>query len=307
MSRELRPLVHIGYHKCASSWLQEVLFHPEHGYYSPWQPGVYFEELIHANPFTFDPANAILPFVEGLHQARIRNLVPVLSNEALSGNQYEPVFPAKDTADRLKLVFPEARILMVIREQGDMLFSWYKHCIRSRLSLSLHDYFDSSPPSGFAPPFRREMLEYHLLIGYYQDLFGRENVLVLPVELLRRNALGFVNAIGSMVGIPAYCQAPSAKPVNEAMGGLAVSWFRHWNRLTGADRTRMPWRRRRIDRLGTRLFWHLNRIIPQRLHSTKDEAMRLEIRTLLGDYYVSSNRRTQELTGQDLAALGYRT
>jgi hypothetical protein len=245
-------------------------------------------------------------WAEGIRQARTRNLLPVLSNEALSGNQYESVYPSKATADRLKLLFPQARILIVIREQTDMLLSWYKHYVRARLSLSLRDYLASDPPSGFAPPFRWELLEYHLLVGHYQQLFGHQNVLVLPIEKLRQGELGFANAVNSFAGVSSLDELPASRPVNKGLGGMTAGWLRHWNRLTGADRTRLAWRERWIDSLGGRIFWQLDRIIPARYQKSRDRAMIEEVNCLLGDHYARSNRQTAQMTGLDLASMGYR-
>ena len=306
MSSAFLPLVHVGYHKCASTWLQEVVFQPECGYLAPWDSGVSFDVLIHVNPFTFSPEAARRQLAEGIEQARARHLVPVLSNEALSGNQYEAVFPSKEVADRLKLIFPQARILIAIREQTDMLLSWYKHYVRARLSLSLRDYLACERSQRLAPPFRRELLEYHLLIGYYQQLFGKQMVLVLPIEELRRDGLAFVNAINSFTGAARLDKLPMSRPVNEGWGGLTVAWLRYWNKLTGADRSRLAWRTRWIDALGGRLFWQLDRIIPASVQRARDRALREEVNHLLGDHYAPSNRQTAQLTGLDLATLGYR-
>ena len=93
------PLIHIGYHKTASSWLQKVLFkNPLAGFCSPWRPGEYFAQFILANPFVFCASRARAAFEPGFREAREQGLVPVITNEALSGNQYQPQFPRKDVA-----------------------------------------------------------------------------------------------------------------------------------------------------------------------------------------------------------------
>ncbi len=50
-----RILIHIGYHKTGSTFLQKSVFsHQEFGFCYPWSRGDYFEQLILVNPFTFD-------------------------------------------------------------------------------------------------------------------------------------------------------------------------------------------------------------------------------------------------------------
>ncbi|MGB5311120.1 MAG: hypothetical protein WBN38_03550, partial [Polyangiales bacterium] len=59
------PLLHLGYHKTATTWLQNAVFSDEDlGFISPWgaQAGIAVDEFVLANPFRFNPTQARLRF-----------------------------------------------------------------------------------------------------------------------------------------------------------------------------------------------------------------------------------------------------
>ena len=110
-----RPLIHIGYPKAASTWLQQVIFKDENaGFLDPW--GVHsleaLKQFAFPNPFRFSAESARQVFEPGLQEAARKELVPVLSREALVGNPIWGHYWGKDVADRMHAVFPEAKIFI---------------------------------------------------------------------------------------------------------------------------------------------------------------------------------------------------
>ena len=70
-------------------------------------------------------------------------LSPVVSFERFSGNPFSGGYDSKEIADRLVQVFPDARVLVVVREQRSMIVSTYKQYVREGGAL---------PPSKFMLP-----------------------------------------------------------------------------------------------------------------------------------------------------------
>jgi hypothetical protein len=138
-------LVHLGYHKTATTWLQNAIFSDETlGFVSPWGPqaGVAVDEFVLANGFRFDATRARSHFEEGLAEAQTQGLVPVLSNEALCG---QPISGGRFTygkyvVERLHETFPNARILIVVREQRTSLLSHYREYIANGFSGDLAQF-----------------------------------------------------------------------------------------------------------------------------------------------------------------------
>lgn len=243
-------------------------------------------------------------------QAEREGRVPVLSQEFLAGNGYlNGGVDAREYAQRLKSTLPHARILIVIREQSSFLQSFYKMdvCYRGGF-FSLEEFLE--PRSNFSrrSQFMPRYVKYDGLISYYFDLFGRENVLVLLYELLRQQTSEFVERIAQFAGgIVTADWVPPENGINVGRSMRTVSLQRVVNRVL----TSRPENTIRIPpRLGTWLNRRFFAMLDDRVISKlgrPDERLYLErIDRLMGDYYKESNRRTQNLTGLDLARYGYK-
>src|SRR5690606_22616887 len=95
---------------------------------------------------------------------------------------------------------------MVVREQRAYLYSIYMQAVRGGSFLKPREYIvDFERTEGLSPVPRHDcvaldFVKYDGPVGYYQQLFGTENVLVLPLERLRADARGFVQAIADFAG-----------------------------------------------------------------------------------------------------------
>lgn len=127
----MRPLIHIGYHKTATTWLQRSVFVSRDAGFalagSSRDLPSYFANI---HSFAFDPTAARDKFGPRVERAEEEGLVPALSAERLSGDPHRGGFDGKLVADRLAETFPEARVLVVFREQGSMLYSLYKQYMK---------------------------------------------------------------------------------------------------------------------------------------------------------------------------------
>ena len=198
-----RPLVHIGYHKTGTTWLQERVFKvAKAGFRSPWTPMEIAEGLILPNDLDFNFNMARKTFESGVTSPSGSGLIPVLTWERLSGTAHAGGFDSATIAQRLHGVFPEARILIVVREQRSMIYALYQQYVRDGGIATLDGYLRPRHEWEI-PQFRFEHLEYDRLARLYRKLFGSDRVLVLAFEELRVNPNGFA------ARIVAYAQAPS--------------------------------------------------------------------------------------------------
>ncbi len=82
-------LLHIGYHKTASTWLQQNFFNnPANGFYSPYKSTTLIQSLIHPRPFDFDINQCQKNLTKLFVETEPGTAMPVLSLEALSGNPH---------------------------------------------------------------------------------------------------------------------------------------------------------------------------------------------------------------------------
>ncbi|PPB82471.1 hypothetical protein LV82_00405 [Albidovulum inexpectatum] len=180
-----RLLLHIGYHKTATSWMQQRLFVPEHGYVQIARHREVWDLVVAPHGLVFDPGPMRRKIAEGMASLPAGK-VPVISSEILSGHPFYGGIGSDILAQRLKQIAPDARILISIRSQMSILKSVYMQYLSRGGTCSPETFFSGDPELGFHG-FRPEHFEYHRLVGLYQDLFGRENVHVLTQEGLARD------------------------------------------------------------------------------------------------------------------------
>lgn len=83
----MTPLLHPGYHKTGTTWMQRRLFIPEHGF-APIFDHVEIDRLIfQPGPYSYDAAS-VRALAEEKHVRIGKDLVPVISSEIMSGQPY---------------------------------------------------------------------------------------------------------------------------------------------------------------------------------------------------------------------------
>jgi hypothetical protein len=309
------PLLHIGYHKTGSRWLRFLFFgNPQTGFgwVDKTAPDHPVRRLVGARPFEFDAASSRAEFDPLLRRIEDEGLFPVVSFERFSGNPFSGGYDSKEIANRLAEVFPDARVLVVVREQRSMIVSTYKQYVREGGAL---------PPRKFMlPPVSRSMrvpwfdlrhFEYHHLLSYYRQLFGPEAVLALTYEQFVADAPAFVAEIARFAGRPLSSDVLASLQfearTNPGPPATAIAARRMLNGI-GVCTDLNP-----APLFPSPAFWRLGKRIdraalaPQRIVAREEEKLRRTVAETVGDRYVESNRRTAELIGVDLAAYGWMT
>ncbi|HEX2181585.1 MAG TPA: sulfotransferase domain-containing protein [Rubrobacteraceae bacterium] len=302
----MRPLIHIGYHKTGSTWLARHLFRDHgSGLYAAARPRALHSAFVQVNQFAFD-ADATREALEpGMREAQARDLVPVLSHERLSGNSHSGGYDSKAIADRLVATFPDARVLLVIREQTSMLVSLYKQYVKRGGAASFERYVGVPPARGPMPAFRFDFLEYHHLIGYYHSLFGAANVLTLTYELLRGEPQVFLARIGEFLGTPA--GKPETRWENVSPSAFSLDLKRHVNRYFVRDAVNPspPLAFPRANELLLAGCRKADARIPREVRARREREWHRRAEVEIGGRYAKSNSLTARLTATDLAVLGY--
>lgn len=303
-----QPLIHIGYPKAASTWLQQSLFNDEQtGFFAPWGLPSYesIEQFIIANGFRFSAKEVRQKFETGLQEAAQRNLIPVISEEFLIGHQVEGKYWGKDVADRLNSTFPEAKILMVIREQKSEILSSYRQYIRRGDAASLSRFIGvgETRKPGIGAICQLDYFEYDLAIAYYHQLFGADNVLVLPFEVLVKDPQTASQKIIEFAGANGkFTSNPIPKNVGFKAGTLMfrqqINGFCVPPETPNSPRT-LPWR------VGYKLSELVDRFLPQKYHDRAEQYYRDSIAKAVGNTFQESNKRTSHLIGINLSEIGY--
>lgn len=300
------PLIHIGYHKTGTTLLQRKVFQEVGtGFDLVGSAGDLHQAFVSVNAFAYDPDETRRSFAAKLEASEKRNLVPVLSYERLSGAPHHGSTDSRQIADRLAEAFPEARVLIVIREQLDMILSLYKTYVRMGGPASLEEYV--KPGDSRSMLLRLDYLEYHWLISYYQSLFGEKNVLVLPYEMLCTSPSVFLEQIRSFSEAQAEHEVRVSR-VNVSPSPLSLMAKRYVNKLfvrnTFNPSPLLPFR---LDNRRARsLTSQLSRSLPRKLKLVGRDRWQEFVAEFVGrKRYEESNAITEKITGLSLKDFGY--
>lgn len=189
-----RAIVHIGFHKTATSWFQSRVY-PHVTSHRLIDRDLVRSLFVSGDAFHFDPnaARATLG-------VDADPLPPLICEEELSGVLHigaASTYIAKEVAKRLHATLPDAQIVVFVRAQVDAAASWYMQYLKEGGTASPRRYFfpDEYVFPGRFMHFKQArfdffQLDYSGLIQTYDELFGPDNVHVFAYEdLVRDNAV----------------------------------------------------------------------------------------------------------------------
>lgn len=306
-----RVLLHIGFHKTGTTFLQDHVFGTSgRGFSSPWSivGGEAVEHFVLTHPARYSPDDTRNDFFAAVDALGLdEKAVPVISHEDLCGYPANYRYYGPEVATRLHATFPDAQVLIGVREQKSMLRSLWGQYVRKDGDWTLVDFFgDGVTRPGFRPICRLDHFEYPLLVNRYIELFGKDRVQVLPYELLRSDPLGYEQTVHDFcgTGLTAEVAHPAS---NVGLGAMTLSIQRWMNRFTkappqwGGDWDSLP----ASYRAKMRAVRYIERVIPSSWHAREDRKIRTFIEQVVGDTYKASNRELSEISGFDLGSLGY--
>jgi hypothetical protein len=237
----------------------------------------------------------------------------IVSHEELSGHPHgHSIVDPYVVADNFKQAFPNAKIIMIIRNQFDYLLSIYafRVAVKGQESRSLEKFLTEEGRLGLF-----DKLEYDKIIGRYAELFGKENVLVLPFELLRKDSETFVRKIIDFLKVP-FISLEGDSPVNESTKlAVVVRFWRPINfvfdAVLGFLRLIRIQKEEKYPFLGIRYkFYSFKRTVTRFMNALFRTTSLIDIAGYsdydeLVEKYSESNTRLQKLIDLDLKEFGY--
>lgn len=195
--------IHVGYPKTATSWLQEKLFSKNQqlnylgktkANYPDWLLDIHY-----LDEFSFNKKKERLKkFLREQHAKSDK--ATLISSEAFCN-----LDAVQQQAQRIKDLFHNPKIILVLRNPVDWLESFYKHKVRiGEFFLDLDDYLDFSRRPFCLhkrkPVFLTDLF-YDEVIETYQQLFGKGCLLVLRYEEFKESPNRFVKKIGEFMNV----------------------------------------------------------------------------------------------------------
>lgn len=184
-------LIHIGYPKTATTWFQRNYYPVVSDIYVPHH-NIIKENIIGPFDLDYEGRKYYQNIIEGADGKRIviceENLVGSLQNGGMQG------FHTKETGLRLKALFPDAEIVIFIRNQIEMIASAYIQYVKGGGNYSVRKYlFDKQfDYSNSRMLFSLDFFKYHHIIDFYKGLFGEDKVHVFLYEKFAENNKEFV-------------------------------------------------------------------------------------------------------------------
>ncbi|MEY3023746.1 MAG: hypothetical protein RJA16_572 [Planctomycetota bacterium] len=305
-------LLHLGLHRTGSTWLQQRVFDGRDGRPTPMVPdrAESARRIVLAREEDFDADELRRWLAERVESVRRAGGVPVLSNERFSGNPHSGWFDAQRTFDRLAEVLPEAKVLLVLREQRDLVRSLWLQYVRIGGPASLRDYL-RAPDAGDhrAPCFDPSFLRFDRLVESLDRRFGREQVLAIPYDRLRQDPRDFLARIGAFLGTEIPPPEHAEAKVYASPGFVAASLQRRVNLwcVRSTLHRAPPLPSPRLARLSGVLASVAGRLASPLLESSGRRAAAALVEARLAEVpgLRESNARLAERIGEDLRGFGW--
>ena len=302
-------LIHIGYSRTGTTWLQNFLFNRRAGAFWSLEEDkkAFIQRIVRPNSLKFDP-DPVRKHYENLLAVELPpGRAPVVSNERFSGSALSGGSDTKEIADRLCAIFPDARILICVREQVDMIRSSYNNYLNAGGSCTLERFLEPPRRPFRLPHFDYDYFAYDALAAYYRRLFGGDRVLVLPCESFRKAPDDYVARILRFCGHSAALTLPFDREMKRSISPFFYPLIRRLNPFIKDDPANgfSGWADPRLERYFMRPLAKLDANLPKSWRRRATEKLMARIRECVGDRYAESNRRLQSMTGIDLQSLGY--
>lgn len=320
--------VHIGFSKAASTFLQSTIFSGAHteiglldkneqqlskGAWKPQKTGAFIDRYIGADGKSSRQTQAVFPFgfqAEREHKkimSRVkhyRNLT-VISNEDYAGHPFSGGALGELFGKRIHQSLPKAKIIIVIREQRKMVLSHYAHLVtRSHTRMGLEQFL--APKLWLqSPGFHHSVFEYSRIISWYQQLFGSDQVLIVPFELVNVDQTRFFQMITNFLGVNSFEPKPvktkNQRDYAEYCTLRRMPWINKFGRCvptngyTGLDKQKL--RNRLLTVMGST-------VSKKSLSKRVEQDLSLIESKILADVS-RDNVRLAKLVDFDLESLGY--
>jgi Sulfotransferase family len=194
---------HLGLHKTASGTLQRQFFPACSGLnlLTTLDPAV--RQFVHAvtrkDPLYFDPNHAL-----ELLGGRVRSdQINLLSNESLSGPPYAGLSEGgldhrSPVLQNLKAVFPNARVVVVLRRQDSLARSLYRQYLKRGGTAKVQNFFGTSAAHQ-SPLMSLDRFCFSPYVHCVYETFG-SHVLVLTFEEFLRDQRLFLERLCHFIG-----------------------------------------------------------------------------------------------------------
>lgn len=212
--QDKRVLIHVGFHKTATTWLQKELF-----------PKISNIDYVDTNS-TWD---LITKHPINLASIKVREIVKSSVNQTILFSDERILSTDNETANsptELFKIFPDAEIILFIRNQLSKYSSNYSQYIKWGGFLKPYVYFVKPEAER-----KRNIHNYYELIENYREVFGKDNVHVFLYEDFAENTPLFVGRFLKYFSFSCTQKIDFSKRINRKLSPKEITFVRIVNRL----------------------------------------------------------------------------
>jgi len=220
--------VHIGLAKTGTTTLQKQIF-PKlktFDFYGDKDAITCFHDLMFLDDLYYNEQKHIDFF-----NAACKSKPVLFSQECLTGVTHVLGFRYRSSVARRLHKIGFQKIIITIRNQNSVIESAYRQYIKGGGILTFQNFFNEKKFIG--KPFDFNQFEYWKLIQFYSKLFGKENICVLPLELLVKNKKDYLKKIEIFLEGEFEASVYNSTPIdNKGMSNLSLIIMRILNHFT---------------------------------------------------------------------------
>lgn len=249
-------LIHIGYPKAGSTFLQAWFQRRSDLRYSPGRLGGFYSVYEIVRP----PVSAYKYYVTSYEGIATPHESAGGVRLGFGGIEPERGGPVKENQANvcavLKDLFPGSRVLIITRGFREMIFSAYSQAVRMGARLPMEDMCRK-----LAERLQQDAYHYYdydYLIRLYGEAFGEENLIIMPYELLRDDPQKFLATLEEQLGLE-HVDIELGR-LNPSLSPEELYWYPVISRCVSAAALRLgPARSNRV------YVWYVRRTLNNRL------------------------------------------
>lgn len=219
-------LIHIGYHKTGTTFFQKN-FYPMVRNADYIDRRIIQKDLLAKRPFYFSADK----FVEKIKTISTNRFI--ICDEDISGNIFSGGLYgcfSKEMGMRLHTSFPHAHIIIFIRNQVSMIASIYAFYVKGGGTERINHFLFSGESNYVSPSFSFAHFDYKSLVGFYQNLFGKDNVHVFCYEDFAQDNYLFLKKYAAHFNLDIAIEKVELSIVNTGINDSALR-LRRWTNL----------------------------------------------------------------------------
>lgn len=220
----MKHLIHIGYPKAASTFLQEWFRQNPQLKYNHGALAGYYNIYEVCREATRDDATDYKYFVTSSEAIVSPRETTGIERLEFGLRDFEfKSFRASQAKvrDTLKRLFPDGEILLITRGYKGFFYSGYSQYLRAGGIYSWENFITKFIDQNL--DMFGEVCDYDYIYKIYAEAFGEKNLIVLPYELLRDDKKKFISIIENRLGISHF--EDTIGRLNESLSAEELYWY----------------------------------------------------------------------------------